>query len=190
MPGVIFEFSCVLSRPINPFQLPLAMFPIVDPITFILDPVRPDVQAEAIYLIVFELAWVHSAIWTGQPALARLLTHCKLAMISWTVRESFFTLPVRFLITPLSFVKRSIWILTDALAVQQVVDPVTLVLCAIWMEIGAMAMSLAHGPIAEVVRLVFLLTETKAVLLLFCHFSDINWTALRGDSWISVLRVH
>ena len=55
------------------------------------------------------------------------------------------------LIAPLTLVKSSVWVLTDALAVQEIVHPVARVLGAIDVVIGAMAMSITHGPATEVV---------------------------------------
>ena len=151
MSSIVSELSRVLSRPVDPLQLSSAVFLIVDPVTFVLDTIWPDVQAKAIDLIIAEMASVHTSIGTLQGALTLLLAHAKLTRIGRAVRKRLFSLSVWLLITPLTLVKCSIWVLTDALAVQEIVHPVTLVLGAIGVVIGAMAMSLTHGPVTEVV---------------------------------------
>ena len=151
MSSIVSELACVLSRPVDPLQLSSAVFLIVDPVTFVLDTIWPDVQAKAIDLIIAEMASVHASIGTLQGTLTLLLAHVKLTRIGRAVRERLFSLSVWLLITPLTLVKCSIWVLTDAFAVQEIVHPVTLVLGAIGVVIGAMAMSLTHGPVTEVV---------------------------------------
>ena len=151
MSSIVSELSRVLSRPIDPLQLSSAVFLIVDPVTFVLDTIWPDVQAKAIDLIIAEMTSVHASIGTLQGALTLLFAHVKLTRIGRAVRERLFSLSVWLLITPLTLVKCSVWVLTDAFAVQEIVHPVTLVLGAIGVVIGAMAMSLTHGPVTEVV---------------------------------------
>ena len=96
---------------------------------------------------------------------------------------------MRELIAPLAFVECSIGILTDAFTVEKVVDPLALVLCTVFMEVSPMALSFTHAPVPEVVRLVCLLAETKAILLLICHFTDVDGTLLGDNHRCAILRI-
>ena len=160
-----------------------------DPVALVLDPIWPRVDSVAIDLIIRKLTPVDATVRAIKQSISMLLAFVKLSYVGGIVWKGFLALAVWILVEPLAPVESAIWVATDPSTVHQVCDPLTLIHCSIRMHISSMALALTRIPVAEVVRLVHLQTETKAVLLLLSHLPHVCRSALSLDEGVAPLRI-
>ena len=140
-------------------------------------------------VILGELPPVNATVRAFQQPNAMLLAEGEVAKIAGLIGEGLLALAMRVLILPLTLVKGAIWVAADAASVHKVVHPLALINRPISVHVGAMTRSLASLPITEVVRLVALLAEPKAVLQLSLHLTDVDRPARRFDDRVVTLGV-
>ena len=140
-------------------------------------------------VILLELPLIDAPVRAFQQPNAMLLAESEVTEIAGLIGECLLSFAMGVLVLPLALVKGAIRVSADAASVHEVVRPLTLVNRPISMYVGAMTCSLASLPVAKVVRLVTLLAETKAVLLLSLHLADVDRPARRFDDRVASLSV-
>ena len=97
-------------------------------------------------------------------------------IVGGLVGENLVAFAVGTMVTPITFVKSAIRLNTQATSIHHIVDPMPLVPGATAVHIRPLPMSFAIAPIAKIVRFVGCLAESKAVLCLVGHVTDIDCT--------------
>ena len=129
-------------------------------------------------MVVCELASVNASVGALKHAVALFLAGDKIAHIRRVIGECLLALTVGVLVDPFALIEGTIWVAAETIAIHQIIDPLTLIHSSICMHVSTVTMPFASHPITKEVRFIDLLAETKAMLLLICHFTNIHGTVL------------